>query len=82
MIFFRMFQNVCYFFQAIYSMVSNAFQEANPDDTPETRTDEIFDKMDENSDGVLSKEEFIKGCMADQFLYQMLTADQSGNQME
>ena len=63
-------------------MVSNAFQEANPDDTPETRTDEIFDKMDENSDGVLSKEEFIKGCMADQFLYQMLTADQSGGQME
>ena len=63
-------------------MVSNAFQEANPDDTPETRTDEIFDKMDENSDGVLSKEEFIKGCMADQFLYQMLTADQSGGQLE
>ncbi len=56
-------------------MVGNSIQANNPEDTPETRTDEIFKKMDENQDGVLSKEEFIKGCMADQFLYQMLTAD-------
>ena len=47
----------------------------DPGDTPERRTKEIFIKMDENKDGVLSKEEFIKGCMSDQFLYQMLTAD-------
>ena len=65
-------------FQAIYNMVGNSISQNNPDDTPEKRTDEIFEKMDENKDGVLSKEEFIKGCMADQFLYQMLTADQSG----
>lgn len=49
----------------------------DPNDTPERRTNEIFQKMDENKDGVLSKEEFVKGCMADQFLYQMLTADAS-----
>lgn len=59
-------------------MVSSSLAQNNPDDTPERRTAEIFDKMDENKDGVLSKEEFIKGCMNDQFLYQMLTADQSG----
>jgi len=63
---------------AIYNMVGNAMSANNPDDTPQTRTEEIFEKMDENKDGVLSKEEFVKGCMADQFLYQMLTADQSG----
>ncbi|CAD5115075.1 DgyrCDS4091 [Dimorphilus gyrociliatus] len=63
---------------AIYNMVSSSLAQNNPEDTPERRTAEIFDKMDENKDGVLSKEEFIKGCMNDQFLYQMLTADQSG----
>jgi len=67
---------------AIYSMVSNTFQDSNLEDTPEKRTEEIFDKMDENQDGVLSKEEFVKGCMADKFLYQMLTADQSEGALE
>lgn len=47
----------------------------DPTDTPERRTSEIFTKMDENNDGVLTKEEFIKGCLSDRFLYQMLTAD-------
>ena len=65
-------------FQAIYNMVGPQLAYNDPNDTPEQRTKEIFGKMDENSDGVLSKEEFIKGCMADQFLYQMLTADSSG----
>lgn len=50
----------------------------NSVDTPETRTDKIFDKMDIDKDGVLTKSEFIEGCMKDQFLYQMLTADASG----
>lgn len=62
---------------AIYHMVGNTGNNQSSD-TPETRTKEIFQKMDDNGDGVLSKEEFVKGCMADQFLYQMLTADQSG----
>ena len=56
--------------------------DSNTEDTPENRTHEIFAKMDENNDGVLSKDEFIKGCMSDQFLYQMLTADQSGGGVE
>ena len=59
-------------------MVGSALTENNTEDTPEIRTKEIFDKMDENQDGVLSKEEFVKGCLSDQFLYQMLTADQGG----
>jgi hippocalcin-like protein 1 len=44
--------------------------------SPEARTEEIFEKMDENHDGVLSKEEFMRGCMADKQLYSMLLADE------
>jgi len=61
--------------QAIYNMVGPSLAYNDPSDTPEKRTREIFAKMDENSDGVLSKDEFIKGCLADEFLCQMLTAD-------
>ena len=61
-------------------MVGPSLSLNDPNDTPDRRTREIFEKMDENGDGVLSKEEFVKGCMADEFLYQMLTADSSGSQ--
>jgi len=66
---------VCVYLQAIYNMVGPSLAHVDPSDTPEKRTKEIFAKMDENHDGVLSKEEFIKGCMSDEFLCQMLTAD-------
>ena len=59
-------------------MVGPTMINNDPSDTPDMRTKEIFEKMDENNDGFLTKEEFIKGCMADEFLYQMLTADASG----
>ena len=58
-------------------MVGAGITTNNTEDTPEARTREIFAKMDENKDGVLTKDEFVKGCMSDKFLYQMLTADQS-----
>ena len=60
--------------QAIYNMVDSTVTPGD-DDTPDKRTKEIFEKMDSNGDGVLSKDEFIHGCMADEFLCQMLTAD-------
>ena len=41
-------------------------------DMPYTRTREIFDKMDSNKDGVLSKDEFVRGCMDDETLYKLL----------
>ena len=59
-------------------MVGPQLAYSDPNDTPEQRTKEIFAKMDTNKDGLLSKEEFLNGCMADQFLYQMLTADSTG----
>jgi hypothetical protein len=33
----------------------------------------IFRMMDKNSDGILSREEFIDGCLNDEQLYQLLT---------
>ena len=53
---------------------------AKTGEAPLNRTKQIFDKMDENQDGVLSKEEFMKGCMNDQSLYRLLacTNEMSG----
>ena len=39
---------------------------------PDKRTSEIFAKMDADNDGVITRDEFIRGCMADQVLYGML----------
>lgn len=63
--------------QAIYNMVGNEMKGA-PDEQPEERTDKIFAQMDKNNDGVLTKQEFIDGCLADDFLCQMLTANTAG----
>ncbi|XP_046563954.1 neuronal calcium sensor 2-like [Haliotis rubra] len=60
--------------EAIYSMLGSHLSE-DVTDSPTVRTEKIFDTMDVNKDGVLTKEEFIKGCMEDTMLYQMLTAD-------
>lgn len=45
------------------------------DMSPAERTNEIFAKMDLNGDGVLTADEFMKGCMSDKQLYTMLLAD-------
>lgn len=64
---------------AIYNMLGSALC-GQGEDTPEKRTEKIFEKMDSNGDGHLTKQEFIEGCMKDQVLYQMLTADAATNQ--
>lgn len=58
-------------------MVGNDLKEA-PTETPEQRTDKIFIQMDKNKDGVLTKQEFIDGCLADDVLCSMLTANSTG----
>ena len=68
-------------FQAIYHMVGPSIIACDPTDTPERRTVEIFAKMDINQDGVLTKDEFIKGCLSDEHLCHMLTADPSSDQL-
>ncbi|VDK49935.1 unnamed protein product [Taenia asiatica] len=44
----------------------------SPENSSEVRTHAIFKKMDLNSDHVLSKEEFIRGCINDEHLYNLL----------
>jgi neurocalcin delta len=49
--------------------------EGEPDkvgEAPTIRTQDIFCKMDSNKDGVLSKEEFMQGCLNDETLYRLL----------
>ena len=58
-------------------MLGNALTSQDTD-SAEERTQKIFAKMDVNNDGVLTRSEFVDGCMKDQFLYQMLTADAGG----
>ena len=41
--------------------------------TPEQVVDEIFRKMDDNNDGVLTKNEFVTGCSSDPNMMKMLT---------
>ena len=62
------------YLQAIYSMLGA--DEGSVEVSPEARTEEIFDKMDVDGDGVLTREEFMNGCMADKQLYSMLLADE------
>ncbi|CAF0969819.1 unnamed protein product [Didymodactylos carnosus] len=54
-------------------------EDKNGPNTSKTKIDEIFSKMDKNSDNKLSKEEFINGCMADNYLYQLLAPPIGGD---
>jgi len=59
--------------QAIYLITDpDVHVQHHLDDAPSTRTREIFAKMDSNRDGILSKDEFVKGCLEDSVLYHML----------
>ena len=60
--------------QAIYLMTDMDTEEVG--EAPVTRTRDIFTKMDLNHDGVLSKEEFIKGCLNDETLFKLLACNQ------
>jgi len=62
--------------QAIYLMTEQDMEKVG--DAPFRRTQDIFTKMDINNDGVLSKDEFIKGCMNDETLYRLLACSSAG----
>ncbi|KAK6628783.1 hypothetical protein RUM43_002599 [Polyplax serrata] len=57
--------------QAIYDMLG-ACSSNRPADSAEERAKNIFAKMDENNDGQLTQEEFLKGCLQDEELSKML----------
>lgn len=57
--------------QAIYDMLG-ACSSNKPADSAEDRAKNIFAKMDENNDGQLTQDEFLKGCLQDEELSKML----------
>lgn len=65
------FINVFWSSQAIYDMLG-ACSSNRPADSAEERAKNIFAKMDENNDGQLTQDEFLKGCLQDEELSKML----------
>ncbi|XP_038117307.1 uncharacterized protein LOC119769347 [Culex quinquefasciatus] len=57
--------------RAIYDMLG-ACSSNKPADSAEERAKNIFAKMDENNDGQLTQDEFLKGCLQDEELSKML----------
>ncbi|KAH0947732.1 hypothetical protein HN011_012195 [Eciton burchellii] len=57
--------------QAIYDMLG-ACSSNRPADSAEERAKNIFAKMDENNDGQLTQDEFLKGCLQDEELTQLV----------
>lgn len=68
----------CLFFsllnKAIYDLLG---EEKRGSNSPEVKVDQIFSKMDVNSDQKLSKEEFVTGCLQDDYLRKLLAPSAS-----
>jgi len=65
--------NIIYFEKAIYELIGDEIEKRERQIEAEERAMNIFTMMDKNSDGILSREEFIDGCLNDEQLYQLLT---------
>ncbi|TPP55759.1 Neuron-specific calcium-binding protein hippocalcin [Fasciola gigantica] len=62
--------------KAIHLMVGEV--DDREGNSPAERTRAIFKKMDVNCDRVLTKEEFIQGCLSDEHLYRLLAQTKGG----
>ena len=61
------------YIQAIYELIGEDTEQPERQIEADERAMNIFRMMDKNSDGVLSREEFVDGCLNDEQLYQLLT---------
>jgi len=59
---------------AIYDLLGEEKKGAN---SPDIKVDQIFSKMDVNSDQKLSKDEFVTGCLQDDYLRKLLAPSAS-----
>jgi hypothetical protein len=60
--------------QSIYNMMGPNDMVLNEFETPEAGADDIFKRMDVDSDGKVSMEEFASCCLKDQKMIELLTA--------
>jgi len=67
---------ITFILQAIYLMTD--YKPTEDEEMPVVRTKEIFNRMDTNGDGVLSKDEFIRGCLGDERLFKLLAYSSGG----
>ncbi|CAF0950699.1 unnamed protein product [Rotaria sp. Silwood1] len=58
---------------AIYELISDEYDQHERQIEADERAMNIFRMMDKNSDGILTREEFVDGCINDEQLYQLLT---------
>ncbi|CAF3311757.1 unnamed protein product [Rotaria socialis] len=58
---------------AIYELIPEETDQGERQIEADERALNIFRIMDKNSDGILSRDEFIDGCLHDEQLYQLLT---------
>merc|ERR1712228_383856 len=58
---------------SIYKMIGRYLPQSAQQETAQERARGIFEKMDINSDGKVTKEEFMKTCMEDRSLIDLLT---------
>jgi len=66
--------------QAIYLMTD--YKPTDEGEMPGVRTNEIFSRMDTNGDGVLSKDEFIRGCLGDKRLFKLLACSSGESKVD
>jgi Ca2+-binding EF-hand superfamily protein len=62
------------YWKAIYDLLGEEKKGAN---SPDAKVDQIFSKMDVNSDQKLSKDEFVTGCLQDDYLRKLLAPSAS-----
>jgi len=63
-----------FIFKAIFDLLGEDRKGSN---SPEVKVEQIFQKMDSNGDGKLSKEEFVSGCLSDDYLRRLLAPSAS-----
>ena len=59
--------------RSIYKMMGPNQALVDQFETPEKRAEDIFQKMDANSDGRVTRQEFVRSCLHDSALAKLLS---------